>query len=242
MDTSLDDTRIYTKATMERPNKKGEFIFIASTSTPDREGDIVRADGWVLDAFKNGGPLLWSHSQKSLPVGKILWIKVAGEGDDGELIGKARFNETTELARDVSSLAKSGDLTGISVGFRPLDFEVREEGGKEFKSQELLEVSVVNVPANPEARITAFKSLGLKSESVIQSLMDSPFTTKAVLEDEEERETNVPPKPPRSPELERPLCPAGYRWDGEAGMCKRLSEEEVKDLPDETEPIGLAVM
>jgi len=256
----VDDTRIYTKATMERPNKKGEFIFTASTSLPDREGDIVRGDGWELEAFKDGGPLLWSHDQRSLPVGKILWIKVAGEGDEAELIGKARFNETTELAVDVAKLVKSGDLTGISVGFRPLEFETRDEGGREFKSQELLEVSVVNVPANPEARITAFKSLGLKSEPVISSLMDQGFTTKAVVEDEEDegKETNVPPKPPRPAELEMPVCPAGYRWDGDAGMCKsvscwdrwdgdagmckKMTEAEMKDLPDEADPIGLAVI
>ena len=47
-----------------------------------------------------------------------------------------------------------GIINSFSVGFKPLEAE-----GNTFVKQELLEISAVNVPANPEARVMAYKSL-----------------------------------------------------------------------------------
>ena len=169
-------------ADMEMPNKKGEFVFTASTESTDREGDVIKADGWVLDNFKSGGVLLWGHNQDKLPVGKVLWVKQK----DGQLLGKARFNGQTQLSKDVEKLVRMGDLTGISVGFRALESEKTHEG-RMFTKQELLEVSVVNVPANPDAVIHTIKNLDLKSDNVKLNLYKSMETETE--EKEEEKET-----------------------------------------------------
>tara|TARA_R100000808_G_scaffold1822_1_gene7786 strand:- start:14457 stop:15788 length:1332 start_codon:yes stop_codon:yes gene_type:complete len=167
-------------ADMEMPNKKGEFVFTASTESTDREGDVIKADGWVLDNFKSGGVLLWGHNQDKLPVGKVLWVKQK----DGQLLGKARFNGQTQLSKDVEKLVRMGDLTGISVGFRALESEKTHEG-RMFTKQELLEVSVVNVPANPDAVIHTIKSLDLKSDNVKLNLYKSMETETEEKEEEE---------------------------------------------------------
>ena len=159
----------------ENPNGKGEFVFTASTARSDRENDVIEPHGWVLEQFKDGGPLLWGHDQSKLPIGRVLWVKV----DDGKLIGKAKFNGQTQLSTDVEKLVRSGDLTALSVGFRPVDMKMNNEGGRNFTKQELLEISVVNVPANPDAVIHSIKSMDIKSPNLI----------KAIMENKEEKET-----------------------------------------------------
>ncbi len=155
-------------AELEPLNNKGEFVFTASSERTDREGDVISSKGWMLDNFKDGGVLLWGHDQNKLPVGRVLWVKQ----DDGKLIGKAKFNGQTQLSKDVEKLVRIGDLTGISVGFRALESEKTHEG-RMFTKQELLEVSVVNIPANPDAVIHTIKNLELQSDQVKLGLYKS---------------------------------------------------------------------
>lgn len=167
----------FTKATIkESPNDKGEIVFTASTASVDRESDIINPDGWMLENFKDGGPLLWGHDQSKLPIGRVLWVKV----DSGKLVGKAKFNGQTQLSTDVEKLVRSGDLKGLSVGFRPMDMKMNNEGGRTFTKQELLEISVVNVPANPDAIIHTIKSLDIKSEPVIKALTEKETVDECV--------------------------------------------------------------
>ena len=92
--------------------------------------------------------------------------------DDG-LVGKAKFNGQTQLSTDVEKLVRSGDLTALSVGFRPVDMNMNNEGGRNFTKQELLEISVVNVPANPDAVIHSIKSMDIKSHNLIKALIEN---------------------------------------------------------------------
>ena len=171
------ENKQFTKAIIDKtPNDKGEMVFTASTANVDRESDIIKADGWQLDNFKDGGPLLWGHDQTKLPIGRVLWVKV----DNGKLVGKAKFNGQTQLSTDVEKLVRSGDLKGLSVGFRPMDMKMNNEGGRTFTKQELLEISVVNVPANPDAIIHTIKSLEIKSEPVIRALTEKESVNECV--------------------------------------------------------------
>jgi HK97 family phage prohead protease len=175
----LDHSVKSISAEVETPNKKGEFVFTASTENTDREGDVIKSDGWVLDNFKDGGVLLWGHDQNKLPVGRVLWVKQ----DEGTLVGKARFNGQTQLSKDVEKLVRIGDLTGISVGFRALD-ATKSADGTVFNKQELLEVSVVNVPANADAVIHSIKSLEIQSEDLkfacVSKMKGVPTETKSI--------------------------------------------------------------
>jgi hypothetical protein len=56
------------------------------------------------------------------------------------------------VADEFCALAKAGVLSAISVGFRPIDAEPRGNGrGVLWKVWELLEMSIVSVPSNPNA-------------------------------------------------------------------------------------------
>jgi len=212
-------------------------VFTASSAKSDRENDVIQPEGWVLEHFKDGGPLLWGHDQSKLPIGRILWVKV----DDGKLVGKAKFNGQTQLSTDVEKLVRSGDLTALSVGFRPLDMKMNNEGGRNFTKQELLEISVVNVPANPDAVIHSIKSMDIKSTSLI----------KAIMENKEEKETvdecidrKIPIIMEENPTMEedqayaiaREMCMESTVTDSTEGECKgcgcNQAKEEEKEKGD----------
>jgi len=133
------------------------FWAVASTSTPDRFGDVIMQDGWILDQFKKNPVIPWGHDYTKPPVARAEEIYVDGD----KLVFLAKFPEpgTYDLADTVFELYRQGFLKAFSVGFIPLEYEPNEHGGMTYKRQELLEISAVTVPANPEALMLAYKSM-----------------------------------------------------------------------------------
>jgi HK97 family phage prohead protease len=114
----------------------------------------------MLDNFKRtGAPVLFSHDYGQPPIGKAVEMEVQRKG----LWSVTRFHEKTQMSRDLAKLARDGDMRSWSVGFNPLeDPEMRKDekgnfAGYIFNKSELLEYSLVAVPANPEAVSKAVK-------------------------------------------------------------------------------------
>lgn len=141
-----------------------DMEFVLSDNTPDRYGDVVEARGWVLDNFKNNPIALFNHNP-NFPLGRWKNLRVEGNALKGELVmapegASARIDE-------IRALMKAGILRAVSVGFRPLEAKPRGKGfnGEIFVKQELVETSLVSVPANPNALAVA-KSLHVSDETV----------------------------------------------------------------------------
>lgn len=125
--------------------------FVVSTDAVDRDNDVVDQKGWQLESYKRNPVVLWAHDYSALPVGKATEIAVSG----GRLVATAQFAEHP-FAETVFQLVKGGFLRATSVGFAPKAYKINDErDGVDFKEQELLEFSIVPVPANPEALIEA---------------------------------------------------------------------------------------
>lgn len=152
--------KLYTKAFVESIDKD-QITAIASSEVEDRQGEIVSVDGWELDNFIKAPRLLWGHDHKRLPVGKVTQIWVEKSAGNPLLMFKAEFQTVTKFGRAVKKLFDEGFLNTFSVGFKPIDSEHDSEAksGTRFTKQELLEISVVNVPANADALTLAYKSL-----------------------------------------------------------------------------------
>ena len=160
--------KVYTGATVEKAKREdADFMAVASTPTEDRHVEIVSVEGWSIDNFKKNPVLLWGHDHTQPAVGVATKIWVEGKGKRAKLMIEGKLNEATELARAVKQLVKDGVIRTMSVGFRALEMD-----GNTFTNQELLEVSFVNVPANSQAMITAYKSLADNgfSEDIIKSV------------------------------------------------------------------------
>lgn len=131
-------------------NNKDVFTVVASSDAVDREGESIKTTGWELDNFKRNPVLLWSHNAHQLPIGKVTDIAVEG----GNLVAKFMF-AAHDFAQDVKKLVQDKILNAVSVGFMPKD---QDEKGNITK-QELLELSIVNVPANQDAlMLNSYKS------------------------------------------------------------------------------------
>lgn len=136
----------------------GSYQVIASDDSEDRYGDIVVADGWTLANYAKNPVWLVDHSYE---VGSIVGVgrdvKVAG----GRLVASYHPDPVDSGECTSVCLAKldAGSLRTVSVGFMPIRWERISDdkgnwtGGFRFLEQDLLEISWVAVPANPNATL-----------------------------------------------------------------------------------------
>lgn len=132
---------------------------IATSPEPDRVGDIVNPLGVQ---YKNPLPLLWQH-QHDKPVGTVNFDAPTAKGVTFEA-RLPKIQEPGALKDRVDEAwqsVKSGLVTAVSIGFRALDGEMErlKSGGIKFLKSEVMELSLVTIPANSMAVITAVKSL-----------------------------------------------------------------------------------
>lgn len=144
----------YTEATITKADD-GSFIAIASTNSVDRHGEVVDNNGWDLKAFKKNPVILWGHdhNEPAIGVSKKTWIE--GTGKKAKLMIQPLLHDVTEKAKAIKQLVDMGVIKTLSVGFKPLE----SPDGITFTKNELLEVSMVNVPANADAMMMAYKGL-----------------------------------------------------------------------------------
>ena len=149
--------------------------FVASDESTDRYGDVVVAKGWQLEAFRKNPVLLWSHNA-SAPIGTVPEIGVTGK----RLLATVKFTDKgiNPQADLVCALVQQKELRAVSVGFTigsADDIElIRDEQNDEvtgyrYLKPELLELSVVAVPANPNALALA-RGLGLPDPFIVSAL------------------------------------------------------------------------
>jgi HK97 family phage prohead protease len=128
--------------------------FVFSDGSVDRMGDTVDPAGWVLDDFLRNPVALWAHDSYSPPIGRARDVR----SDGARLLGDVEFipADTYPFAETVFRLVAGGWLNAVSVGFLPLEYSFVENDpergwGIDFKRQQLLEISVCPIPANPNA-------------------------------------------------------------------------------------------
>ena len=150
--------RAYSILTVKRVDEGSRVIEgMATTPSPDRMGDIVEPLGVQ---FKNPAPLLWQHDSTK-PVGTVTFGKPTAAG----VSFKARIEKIDEPGTLKDRLdeawqsVKLGLVRAVSIGFRSLESSIMKDGGLRFLKTEVLELSLVTVPANSEATITAVKSI-----------------------------------------------------------------------------------
>lgn len=130
---------------------------IATTPSPDRMGDILEPLGAEYAAEI---PALWQHNH-SEPVGHVQLGKATPKGipftirmvkTDEPGVLKDRLDEAWQSVK--LKLVKA-----VSVGFRAIEYALMESGGIRFLKFEILELSLVTVPANADCTITSIKSI-----------------------------------------------------------------------------------
>lgn len=157
----------YIEAAIQKA-EDGSFIAVASTNSVDRHGEIVDNNGWELKSYKKNPVILWGHdhTEPAIGVSKKTWVE--GVGKKAKLMIQPMLHDVTDKAKAIKTLVEMGVIKTLSVGFKPLE----SPDGVTFTKSELLEVSIVNVPANADAMMLGYKSLkdaGFK-DSVIKEV------------------------------------------------------------------------
>ena len=138
-----------------------QILVIASDPTLDRTKDVMKPEGVVLDNYRENPIVLASHDPRS-PIGTAA---VAVKNNRVEALIDFAPKGVSVKADEYCGLAKAGVLRAVSVGFDPIDFEPNKSGGYDFNKWELMELSLVSVPANPGARIIARSFEGESKEA-----------------------------------------------------------------------------
>ena len=129
-----------------------QYEFIASTIGMDRDGEVIDPAGWDLKNFRKNPVIMYGHDYDGLPIGRAPKVGIS----NGSLKNTVEFppEGTYEFADIVERLVKEGFLNTESVGFIPKEWK-DGNGGKgprrTYTKQELLEISIVPVPSNPDA-------------------------------------------------------------------------------------------
>jgi HK97 family phage prohead protease len=142
------------------PGDGAELDFIATDETLDRYGEIVKLDGWELANYRANPVVLDSHNYWS--VASILGRSQEVLITEGKMRNRVKFAMDNPLGAIAYKMAKAGFIKSESVGFIPLEWKNGvgpNEPRRTYLKSELLEISLVSVPANPGATIeNALKS------------------------------------------------------------------------------------
>ena len=120
--------------------------------SPDRMGDEI-----MPGAFKGATPplpMLAFHDPEA-PVG--AWSSIVETAKGLQVTGRLLVDDL-ERAREMRALVKAGAVSGLSIGFTTKRAEARKGGGRVIRAVDLVEISLVTVPAHPGAKVTSAKS------------------------------------------------------------------------------------
>ena len=144
------------KAISSRKKTGLKIAGYANTTDKDRTGDIVTAQAWAkgVENYRKNPVLLYQHKH-ACPIGRVDKVTVDRKG----LFVEANVSDAAEKLHSVHSLINDGALKSFSVGFRVKDGKYDQKtDSMTITEVELLEISVVSVPANQESLFSVRKS------------------------------------------------------------------------------------
>lgn len=151
------ENKIFKKQGMSIKQINDNYTFILATDDIDRDNERINIDGIDTVGFQKNPVAFFNHNNfDNFPIGKWSNIQKSTYGGKNVLLADLIIHEETPEAQTVKKLLDLNMLNTTSVGFRSLAREVepRTENGEEVwthTKSELVEASIVNIPANPNA-------------------------------------------------------------------------------------------
>ena len=238
--------RAYSLLTIKAVEDGGRVISgIATTPTMDRVGDIVDPMG---AKFASEMPLLLFHAA-TMPVGVVKLGKPTKTGipftaSIPEIVEPGRLKERIDEAWQS---VKAGLIKGVSIGFRAFEdgIEILKGGGLKFTKFEIMELSLVSIPANSEATIHSIKTFDaphlaatgedesitrLRDRSVSRVVKAQGKTMKTIKEQIAEFEATRAAKSARMNALMEEVAAKGETLDEAQGQEYETLESEVASI------------
>jgi len=132
----------------------------------DAYGDTILPGAYkqTLEDRERGVALRWNHYGPV--IGKYLEIYE----DERGLVVEGELTKGHSVAEDAAALLRHGAISGLSIGYIAKDYDSNEpHQGRKLKQIELVEVSLVEEPADNAARVDMIKS-ALESAKDLKSI------------------------------------------------------------------------
>jgi len=177
---------------------------MASTTDKDRMGDIIESSAWKkgLANFRKNPIILYNHNHNR-PIGKAKAVSMTEHGLEIEA-------KISKSAPDVIALIKEKILQAFSVGFMVKDAEYdRESDTFLIKQAELLEVSVVSVPANQAATFSIKKEFNTEEDyqKYVKSFSVDLASGHLAEDSDDDTASNTPEGSIEEPQMEKLMTP-----------------------------------
>lgn len=184
------DKRFF-KGMVEKADNGILSVAVASDSSVDRDGDIVDPNGIDTGNFEKNPVLLYGHDYRSEPIGKVLNLVK----ESNRLMFSAQFAvDISERAKQIFQLYEQKFLNAFSIGFIPRKWEDTQNADgstvRTFTESELLEISAVPVPANPNA-IALVRTMKSIDEQIVRDM--EKFQQKSDEDGDEEDLDDIEP-------------------------------------------------
>ena len=138
----------------------GKGCIVISTADVDRDRDRVMPRGAILDNYLKNPVVMWGHSYAGPAdmIGRATNLEITDNSITADFELRPAANEA-DPQNIVRLLWDGGWVRTASIGFRPIEMQPNEFGGNDIKAWELLEFSLVSIPANQNALRLAAKAL-----------------------------------------------------------------------------------
>ena len=193
--------RTYSSEIRKRNEETRTITFAASDGTRDAAGTVLNQEGWNLKRYEKN-PIVgyqhevyggWDGSDPDNVIGKARAYV-----EDGELLADITFEpkDVNEKAEKIYKKLLFGSLNAVSVGFRAIGKGSWGQGEEAidgsnptyyYAGQELLEISVVNIPSNPNAVRRAMEY----EQNELKALMEAEKPAPAAVPDHEPEDRSV---------------------------------------------------
>ena len=194
-----------------------------------RNGDDLNLRGISFKNYRKNPVVLWAHdSYQGIPIAKTVKI---GHDDQGRIEADFEFNSDDEFAARVENAWNGGFIRGASIRYMPTKVvEVRGKNGEverfRIEESELLEWSLVAVPADPDSVRAAARALNLPEE-IFRGIEPEPEPEEA-----EPLPDPVTEDPEPGPNQDDPIEALRERVDA----LEQLNELAARDSTTEEEP------
>jgi HK97 family phage prohead protease len=140
----------------------GRVTIVASDETIDRSGEAIPVSSWDLSNFQKSPRLLIDHDYS---VKSIVGLAENVRSENRQLLFEPLFHDITDAARETKEMVEQGFLDTVSVGF------MRNQAQDGSMKNELLEISFVAVPCNPNARTLSVKDIGDTEAKAVEAFI-----------------------------------------------------------------------
>lgn len=229
-------TKLFQTKIKSIDEEKRQVTFCFSDNQVDRMGEIVDQSTWDTKSYDTNPLILWGHdpSEPENVLGSGISLDL-NKGGKSFVTAQFDDDDTNPKAGLVFRQLLKGTLRCVSAGFIPHTIDT-EEDTPVLKDNELLEISIVPIPANPRAVALSLKegSISRKdAEWLMKSMRDEAEALdgqlKALATNEKEKKM--------TDETAKALIDSVKKLTEEFGTFKEATETSIKSLTDTVETL-----